>query len=280
MEEYPKHQLTINLLQMSASDDFKTVLNEWGRVCKRTMDTKIPCICQRMVKHAYFFHNTQTNITICVGSTCTNKFMNIEKELDNPILKSILSNAIARGEYQIIDGMIKYNADMTEEVINQIQFRLENATSRVALNALKEDVTRMIEVCKVNYLGELFASIENKLADMIAQEDKLKEEQLKQDKLRKEEEYKIKSEKLKKEEEDKIKEELLRKDKEDRIKRDQIEQYRIKQQQMRTDAEGQLKQDKEFKINKIGHKLLKHTTLLDNCCKCRSITRNEITFFG
>ena len=59
MEELPKHKLTINLLKLSYSDDFENALTEWELIFKEAKkDKKIQCICQPVIRHAYFFFTT------------------------------------------------------------------------------------------------------------------------------------------------------------------------------------------------------------------------------
>ena len=112
MGEFPKHKLTINLLKLSYSDDFENAVTEWELIFKEAKkDKKIQCICQRVIRHAYFFYNKQTKQTISVGSTCKNKFMKIEKELEHPILKVIFANALTKGQYKIINNVVEYALD-------------------------------------------------------------------------------------------------------------------------------------------------------------------------
>ena len=122
MEGFPKHKLTINLLKLSVSDDFETALTEWELIFKEAKkDKQTLCICQRVIKNVYFLYNKQTNKSISVGSTCKNKFIKVERELEHPILKKIFTKAITRGQYEIIDNVIEYTLDIPDEVLNHIQ---------------------------------------------------------------------------------------------------------------------------------------------------------------
>ena len=159
------------------------------------------CICQRVIKHAYFFYNKQTKQTISVGSTCKNKFMKIEKELNHPILKMIFTNAISRGEYKIINDCLEYASDIQEEVINHIQFKLDIATTSLKLNELKAEVKHLIDDYKIDYLGEVFGKIENKLAILIKQQDEARQK-IKAEEEERKQEYKLKEEQRRKLEEE------------------------------------------------------------------------------
>ena len=76
-----------------------------------------------------------------------------------------------RGEYNIIHDVVEYALDIQEEVINQIQSKLNIAVYALQLNKLKTHVKRLIDDYKIDYLGDLFFKIENKLADIIKQEE-------------------------------------------------------------------------------------------------------------
>ena len=131
--------------------------------------------------------------------------MKIEKELEHPILKMIFTNAITRGQYKIISDVVEYVLDIQEEVINHIQFKINIATTSSKLHELKTEVRQLIDDYKIDYLGEVFSNLENKLANIIKQQDeaiqiiKSKEEQQTQEYQLKEEQI-IKYDKLKQEE--------------------------------------------------------------------------------
>ena len=170
-----KHKFVINFLKLSVSDEFESALDEWELFLEETnKEKKIQCICQRVIQNIYFFYNKQSKYTITVGSTCKNKFMKVEKELDHPILKRIFSNAISKGQYRIIDNILEYTSDMQQEAIHHIQNNLENATSIATLKSLKTEVKYLIEDCDIDYLAEVYHNIENKLTKTINQEKELK----------------------------------------------------------------------------------------------------------
>ena len=97
--------------------------------------------------------------------------MKIEKELEHPILKVIFTNALTKGQYKIINNVVEYALDIPKEVVNHIQFKLDIATTSFKLNELKEEVKRLIDDYKIDYLGDSFTNIENKLANIIKQEN-------------------------------------------------------------------------------------------------------------
>ena len=56
MEELPNHKLITNLLKLSSSDDFEKALAEWELIFNESKkDKQTQCICQRVIKHAYFY---------------------------------------------------------------------------------------------------------------------------------------------------------------------------------------------------------------------------------
>ena len=86
----------------------------------------------------------------------------------------IFTNAITRGEYNIINDVIEYASDIQEEVINHIQFKIDIATTSLKLNELKTEVKYLIDDYKIDYLGEVFSNIENKFANRIKQANETK----------------------------------------------------------------------------------------------------------
>ena len=83
------------------------------------------------------------------------------------MLHQIFTNAITRGQYQILNNIVEYSLAIPGEVMKHLQCSFDNATSSFTLNDLKDHAQHLIADCDSNYSPEIYTIIDHKLTILI-----------------------------------------------------------------------------------------------------------------
>ena len=99
--------------------------------------------------------------------------MKEEKVLNDSIYKSILQNALTDVEYQIIDNIFQYAADIKNELILHIKKQCDITSSTSRLKELKDEVENLIKYYSLSYLEDVYNYIEIKIEQQVIEEQQL-----------------------------------------------------------------------------------------------------------
>lgn len=192
-----KFRFDTNLLNASHSNELENAKKEWKFVLEEKRDTQDGlCICQRRVKKVIFMYNVKTKLTIMVGSTCHKKF-NMSSNKINKFLSNMLNNSLLKGEYSLINNIIKYSNSVEEELIKSFQFEYEKIISSYMhdkqtnnrsmkewdyipkkLSKLLEDIQILIEDYELDYLQDLYIQIFTKMHEIYEEIKKYEESKI------------------------------------------------------------------------------------------------------
>ncbi len=157
-----QYKFNANLLKASKSQDLTEAKNEWSVIIKS--DQNGLCICQHKLKHIYFMYNSITNLTITVGVTCAKKFGMKKEVMANTVIKSIFTQMLEKGEYEIIDDIIVYTKNVERELITYLEeeYKLKE-------NNIEELKTLLIIIqnIKLYDISQIYERIKNKIDQYI-----------------------------------------------------------------------------------------------------------------
>ena len=109
-------------------------------------------------------YNPKTKLTIIIGTKCTKKFeLNDTKPLPNNILKDILSKNLIKGEYEIIDNIIKYSNDIKQQIIKYYENKITYNISIEIINELIIEIKYLIDTFLLNFLIDLYEILNTKI---------------------------------------------------------------------------------------------------------------------
>ena len=109
-------------------------------------------------------YNPKTKLTIIIGTKCTKKFeLNDTKPLPNNILKDILSKNLIKGEYEIIDNIIKYSNDIKQQIIKYYENKITYNISIEIINELIKEIKDLIDTFLLNFLNDLYDSLNTRI---------------------------------------------------------------------------------------------------------------------
>lgn len=178
-----KYNFDKNLIKASYKKDLYGAKREWEKICKETRENQDGlCICQRKVKNIIYMYNPKTKLTIIVGSTCAKKFeLNDAPQLPNNILKKILSKSLEKGNYEIIDNIIKYSNNIEDEIIKyyndkiiyfeNIYFEKKNNYSSQNLIKINNEIKDLIDTYSLKYLDKIYENLNIKLKKNIVHKE-------------------------------------------------------------------------------------------------------------
>jgi len=163
-----KYNFDRNLIKASYKKDLYGAKREWQILTKETREREDGlCICQRKVKHIIYMYNPKTKLTIIIGSKCAKKFeLNDAKPLPNNILKEILSKSLEKGEYEIIDNIIRYSNNIEEQIIKYFQNKIDSINNQNKLLDIQNEIKELIDVYSLKYLNNIYETLNNKIIKM------------------------------------------------------------------------------------------------------------------
>ena len=163
-----KFNFNNNLIKASYSKDLIQAKKEWFILNEEKRDEQDGlCICQRKVKNIVYMFNPKTNLTIIVGMQCKKKFQLNNSYLQNHILKNILISNLSKGEYEIIDNIIKYSKNIEDELIKFFQNKIENSNNNLkTLLSIKNEINEIIDTYSLTYLNNIYELINNKIINI------------------------------------------------------------------------------------------------------------------
>lgn len=111
------HNFDVHLLALSKSDEIQIAKTEWFEIYREHRAEKTGlCICQHTLQHIIYMYNIYTNYTISVGVGCCKKFK-IKLNILDKILKRVMTESIAKGEYKIINNILEYTTSIELQLL-------------------------------------------------------------------------------------------------------------------------------------------------------------------
>lgn len=159
-----KYNFDKNLIKASYNKNIYGAKKEWVVVGKTIKDDKSGlCLCQHKVKHITYMYNELTKHTIIVGSTCSKKFEMNNMLLPNRIFRDILLKNLEKGDYEVIDNIIRYSNSIEEQFINYFETKIENNNNKNELTQIKKEIKELIDNNKLIYLSCIYDIVSNKI---------------------------------------------------------------------------------------------------------------------
>ena len=185
-----------NLLGLSnCKESIDQAKKEWDLLdCSKYEESK-KCICQHKIKHCNFYLNNINGNMIIVGSACSKKFGLIQKETSRKSFPKSLIEIIKKGEYENIEDLFKYSAEVREiyiqyfknKIISDVQtlwgslqgFSVGQRKSLEAktLLILKEEIEEIEKKYKINWLLDLKIDLIEQIKELKKQVKEWEEEE-------------------------------------------------------------------------------------------------------
>jgi len=257
-----KEKFKQNLLKLSRSKDITKAKNEWLFLFQEEREDGI-CICGHKIKNNVYMYNPKTNKTISVGVVCHKKFELEYNGNAHRLIRDVFMNFVSRGEYEYIDDIELYVADVERKIRKYISEQCEMYSNNLFfLKNLENDVTFLIENYGIKYLRKNLANIK---ATILNYENTLKKKQEQEEELKRKQEQEEEEKRKKKEEENRqqIKKWLLEakqeEKREEKRRKKQIEEELKKKQELeRKQEEEKLKKKQEEELKKKREEDLKN----------------------
>lgn len=115
-----------NLLGLSNSKVLDQAKKEWDLLDRSKYEESKKCICQHTIKHCNFYLNNINGNMIIVGSACSKKFGLIQKETSRKSFPKSLIEIIKKGEYENIEDLFKYSAEVREIYIQYFKNKIKD----------------------------------------------------------------------------------------------------------------------------------------------------------
>lgn len=158
-----KYNFDKNLIKASYNKDLYVAKREWQIIGNDIMEEQNGlCLCQRKVKHITYMYNPKTKLTIIVGSKCAKKFELNNFSLPNNILRDILKSNLLKGDYEIIDNIIRYSNNIEEQFIKYFQNKIDNNAHNKLLDILNE-LKELINIYSLRYLNNIYETLNTKI---------------------------------------------------------------------------------------------------------------------
>jgi len=183
-----KHKFIQHLLSLSNEKELPGALNEWKLLAKeaRSYEKKEAlCICQHMIKHAFYVYNKKTGKTITVGSTCCKKFnISFHSETTSNLFFIHVERWIGENGYEVIDDIEEY----AERVKTSLQkdcyekyLICKNSISQ--LKKLKKELEELTTIKGVDYLTDILELVDAGIASIVKadEEKKIQDELIRQE---------------------------------------------------------------------------------------------------
>jgi hypothetical protein len=158
-----KYNFDKNLIKASYKKDLYGAKREWqiiGKYIREEQDGL--CICQRKVKHIIYMYNPKTKLTIIVGSKCAKKFELNNFLLPNNILRKLLKSNLLKGNYEIINNIIRYSYNIEEQFIKYFENKIDKCNNNQnKLLEIKNEIKELIEIYSLKYLNNIYEILNN-----------------------------------------------------------------------------------------------------------------------
>jgi len=254
MKRDSKYKFEENLLKVSKNNDFKNALLEWNLIYKEEKSLKDEiCICQHKISNASYYYNKNTQKIICIGLKCCEKFkknMNNSNKL-NILLHDLLERKLKNNEYTHIDNIFEYCVKIKDDLINELDNKINLLNEINKLINLKNEIEDLINNYEINYLQDLVDKIYEKIKKLELEIEERKRLQLEQEEIQ----IRLKQE----EEERELK--LEQEERQIRLEQEERKKMELEKEKMKEHKENEKKEklkkeyeEKEKFIKKINNK--------------------------
>jgi hypothetical protein len=160
-----KYNFDKNLIKASYKKDLYGAKREWQIIGKDIREEQNGlCICQRKVKYIIYMYNPKTKLTIMVGSKCAKKFELNNFSLSNNILRELLKNNLLKGDYEIIDNIIRYSYSIEEQFIKYFENKIDKCNNNQnKLLEIKNEIKELINIYSLMYLNNIYETLNTKI---------------------------------------------------------------------------------------------------------------------
>jgi hypothetical protein len=161
-----------NLLGLSNSKVLDQAKKEWDLLDRSKYEESKKCICQHKIKYCNFYLNNINGNMIIVGSACSKKFGLIQKETSRKSFPKSLIEIIKKGEYENIEDLFKYSAEVREIYIQYFKNKIKDfcwgSRQRILINygTVKEELEELEKKYKINWLLDLKIDLIEKMKDL------------------------------------------------------------------------------------------------------------------
>jgi hypothetical protein len=177
-----------NLLGLSNSKVLDQAKKEWDLLDRSKYEESKKCICQHKIKYCNFYLNNINGNMIIVGPACSKKFGLIQKETSRKSFPKSLIEIIKKGEYENIEDLFKYSAEVREIYIQYFKNKIIDCYGwtgyigqwiLVSMQTVKEELEELEKKYKINWLLDLKIDLIEKMKDLkelIKVEEEIEEE--------------------------------------------------------------------------------------------------------
>ena len=162
-----------NLLGLSNSKVLDQAKKEWDLLHRSKYEESKKCICQHTIKYCNFYLNNINGNMIIVGSACSKKFGLIQKETSRKSFPKSLIEIIKKGEYENIEDLFKYSAEVREIYIQYFKNKIKDCDKWPGIGnryysrkTVKEELEELEKKYKINWLLDLKIDLIEKMKNL------------------------------------------------------------------------------------------------------------------